>query len=398
MENNVNNTAPAAEGKVNSMSWEDIDKSSIRNGFAGVDNKLRELGSAMQTLAKEAKGFDNTKGLVESLRDKDLTSSGWLSSFIAENSSSFPNAGGDESKRAARPDWYFLKTPEVRKQYDLIFEYMDDAVKLTAFFKPLVDILTRIPLKEVFRVLRVVSNMKSKGYGAEWYDTIDKIIASVNEVLGMGWNVFESKADAAERYYNENKQQIESPKVKEQYFKLRMDAYAKVVMERPAGKFLNYYDGVGRFKVHTEWVANMRVQDKYMQVIIGVTHWSDQIKSLLTACQNLLDSLMTSILLSTGAGRDLHQALKNAVVVIQFFLTCCDEELGKFKSGSKEGPYCFINVPPAAANATGHFGFSPSWGDSYSHGGTEYEDIPRKMLYAIMTQCREFAYVHGKVH
>ena len=138
MENNVNNTAPAAEEKANSMSWEDIDKSSIRNGFAGVDNKLRELGSAMQTLAKEAKGFDNTKGLVESLRDKDLTSSGWLSSFIAENSSSFPNAGGDESKRAARPDWYFLKTPEVRKQYDLIFDYMDDAVKLTAFFKPLV--------------------------------------------------------------------------------------------------------------------------------------------------------------------------------------------------------------------------------------------------------------------
>ena len=143
-------------------------------------------------------------------------------------------------------------------------------------------------------------------------------------------------------------------------------------------------------------VASMKTLDTYMEKLVTNKDLDEKLKTVLASIENLLNSLMSNIVLKTGSGRVLHQTMKNLIVVIQFLLIRSLEEFTKFKEGATEAPYCFMKCPEAASKASGYFGFNPGWGNSWDKG-TFYYNTYKQILYAITTQCHEFVYEHGLV-
>ena len=395
-ENTVNSNMQAAEEKTNSKLWEDIDSEKVRGEFKKMSNDLSAFGAEMEKLAKDKNNFDKTKESLETLRDKDFSASGWIQSFINENTSAFPGLNGDGSKKASKPDWYYVLLPDKRKKYDDILDYMDDAVKLKKFFKPFSDILTRIPLKDTFRVFAIIKNMKTKGWSTGEYQPINKDIESILDLIKLSWSEMNNAATLSERFYKEHVSQMDSPKMKEGYIKQRQEDYNNIFKKYAFYKSCNYR-GNGKYGVLAERIACMKTLDTYMGLLVKNKDLDDRLKTLLASVEDLASSLMSNIVLHTGAGQDLHRAMVNLIVVIRFYLTCGLEEFTKFKTGSDEAPYCYMKCPKAAEQAAGYFGFAPAWGDSWDKG-TGYYEIYRKILFAIMEQSRDFTYVHGRVH
>lgn len=394
-ENTANSTAQAGEDKSNSMLWEDLDGDKVRAEFKKMAAHLAAFGSEMEKLAKDRNNYDNTEEAMKTLRDKDFTASGWIQSFINENTSSFPGLNGDGTKKASKPDWYFILLPEKKKKYDDILNYMDDAVKLKTFFKPFQTILMKIPLKDTFRVFAIVKNMTSKGWTAGEYKLINKDVESVCNLLKLSWGEMNSAASLSERFYQEHVSQMDSPKMKEGYIKQRQEDYNNIFKRYDFYKSCNYR-GNGKYGILADRLVSMKTMDAYMGKLVMIKDLDDRLKTLLASVENLENSLKSNIVLHTGAGQDLHRALLNLIVVVHFNLSCGLEEFTKFKNGSDEAPYCYMTCPEAASKATGHFGFEPKWGNSWD-SGTGYYDIYRKALFAITAQAHDFAYVHGKV-
>lgn len=382
--------------ETNSMLWEDIDAEKVRAEFKSMIKDLGDLREELEALAKEAKNFDKTKELIEKIRDKDFSSSGWIASFAAENANAFPSIKGDTAQRAARPDWYFMKPPEVRKKYDDILDYMDDATKLKEFFAPYAQLLTRLPLADTFRIFCIIRNMKSKGWNEGEYKLINQDIESVCSLLTRGWADMNAEAKLSERFYQEHIAEMESPKVKEGYIKQRQEDYLAILKKYAIYSSLRY-KGNGKYYLYGERMASAKTLDKYMAKIVGSKDLGDRLKALLASSETLQNSLMSNIVLHSGAGRSLHQAMIDLMIVIRYFMTCSLEEFTKFREGSDEAPYCYMKCPEAAGKSRGYFGFEPKWDDSWSTG-TEYYEIYRKTLFAVSAHCHDFVYVHGKVH
>lgn len=391
----MNSNTQATEEKTNSRLWEDIDAETVRKEFGKVAQSLSTMAAEMEKLVNDATNYDKTKEALERVRDKELSSSGWIASFIAENTSSFPGLNGDGSKRASKPDWYHMLLPDKRKKYDDILDYMDDAVKLKAFFKPYADILRTLPLKDTFRVFKIVKNMNTKGWNETEYELINKDIESVCALLKLSWGEMNSKAVLSERFYQENISKMDSPKTKEGYIKQRQEDYLELIKKYEIYKSLRY-KGNGRYYLYGERLASMKTLDTYMGKLVMSKDLDARLKTLLASVENLQNSIMKNIVLHTGAGKSLHQSLLNSLVVFRFHVTCSLEHFTKFKEGASEAPYCFMKCPKAADSAQGWFGFSPKWSDSWSNG-TGYMEIYRKALYGVMLQSHDFAYEHGKV-
>ncbi|MBO4848664.1 MAG: hypothetical protein J5586_05880 [Clostridia bacterium] len=386
----------AAEEKNKSKLWEDIDAGAVAKAFSDMRDDLDTLRKEMLKLEQDKTNYDKTKAALTTVRDGDFSQSGWISSFIAENTTAFPGLNGDGSKKASRPDWYHALLPDKRKKYDEILDFMDDAVKLSAFFKPFAEILTKLPLDNTFRVFAIIKNMATRGWSTEEYQKINKDIETTCTLLNYSWADLDGKAPEAERYYQQNISRMDSPKAKEGYFKLRQDAYAKVVDGLYIGKSMNYR-GNGRFGVLADRIGSMRVMDAYMGKLVMHKDLGGRLAPLVSAADELKNSMMGKVKVCTGPGRSLYQGMLDLIVAVWFFMNRALEEFNKFKEGSSEAPYCYMKCPEEASKAKGWFGFEPAWGDSWSKG-TGYYEIYRKALYAITAQCHDFAYVHGRVH
>ena len=391
---NENQAPVAAEEKANSMLWEDLDTGAVRKEFSKVCDDLDALGNEIEKLAKESTNVEQTQEYMDKVRDVDLGSSGFISSFIRENTTSFPSINGP--KRGNLPDWYYMLLPDKRKKYDDILNFLDDAVKLSAFFKPFAGVLKDIPLKNAFRLFPIVRNMLRKKYDQSEYERINKDIKGVNEVLTLGWNVFSNKTGASEKFYQDNIAQMDSPKMKERYIKLRMEEYNAVYSAYDISKIIKF-QGYGNFNCDG-WIAKeMNTLDAYMGKVIQNKDIGGRLTAIISDMDKLADSLMANIVLSTSSGRELHQTMKNAVIKIRFFLIRSLEEFNKFQEGStSEAPYCYMTCPEEAGKSQGWFGFSPAWSDSWS-GGTKYLNMYKQALYAIKIQCKEYTYTHGRV-
>ncbi len=389
------NSNTQAEEQTDSMRWEDLDPGAVRKEFARVGADLSALAAEMETLVKDATNFDKTKEALEKVRDKDFSPSGWINSFVAENTTAFPGLNGDGSQKAAKPDWYYMLLPDKRKRYDEILDYMDDAIKLKAFFKPFAAILRDIPMKDTFRVFAIVKNMRTKGWNETEYQLINKDVESLCELLKLSWGEMNSKAVLSERYYQENVSQMDSPKAKEGYIKKRQEDYLELFKNYEIYKSFRY-KGNGRYYIFGERAASMKVLDTYMGKLVMSKDLDARLKTLLANMDNLQNAITKNIVLHTGAGTALHARLFDSIVAVRYHISCSLEEFTKFKEGSNEAPYCFMQCPKATEAAKGWFGFEPQWGDSWS-SGTSYFDIYRKALYAVMTQSHDFAYLHGRV-
>ena len=391
----MNSNTPAAEEKTNSMLWEDLDPDAVRKEFGKVHKNLSTLAAEIKTLAEETTNFDQAKKALEQVRDRDLSASGWIATFIAENTSAFPGLNGDGSKRASKPDWYHILLPDKRKKYDEMLDFMDDAVKIKVYFKPFTDILRTLPLKDTFRVFAIMKHMKTKGWNETEYQLINKDIESVCALLKLSWGEMNSKAVLSERYYKENISRMDSPKTKEGYIKQRQEDYLELIKKYEIYKSLRY-KGNGRYYIYGERLASMRTLDVYMGKLVLMKDLDDRLKTLVAAADKLMDALMKNVVLHTGAGQSLRTKLLEAITTLRFFVNSSLENFTKFKKGSEEAPYCFMKCPKAADSAQGWFGFSPKWSDSWSNG-TGYMEIYRKALYGVMLQSHDFAYVHGRV-
>ncbi|MBQ6036360.1 MAG: hypothetical protein IJL43_03525 [Lachnospiraceae bacterium] len=395
-ENNVNTAAQGGEEKTDSKLWENIDAATVNKEFLKLGDSLTGLAAELEKLAKDASNFDKAKETLEKVRDKDLSSSGWLSSFISENTSAFPGLNGNGSKKASRPDWYYMLMPDKKKKYDDILDFMDDAIKIQSFFRPFVKVLSGIPLKDTFRIFAIIRNMKSRGWTEGEYQLINKDIESVNELLKQGFGTLNSKAVLSERYYQAHISQMDSPKIKEGYLKQRQEDYLNIIKQYEIYKSLRY-KGNGRYYIYGDRAASAKTLDAYMGKIVMGKDLGDRLNTVLANADNLQKSLMANIVLHTSAGQALHRDLLKSLVTIQYHLICSNEEFTKFRKGDSEAPYCYMKCPKAAEQAAGYFGFAPAWGDSWDKG-TGYYEIYRKILFAIMEQSRDFTYVHGRVH
>jgi hypothetical protein len=391
----MENQAPAAEEKSNSKLWEDVDLETLRKEFSSMRDDLSSLGAEMEKLAKEAKNYEKTKEMLELVRDKDFSSSGWISSFIAENTTYFPSLNGNGSNKANMPDWYYALLPDKKKRYDDVLNYMDDAVKISGFFRPFADVLRELPLADTFRIFKIIKNMKERGWNEAEYKNINDDIEATCNLLKQSWGELDRKAPLSEKFYRENESKMDSPKMKEGYIKARQEDYANIVKTYVISSSI-LYKGNGKYSCLGERAASMKVLDKYMGRIVSHKDIGDKLTALSTKLETLANSLMSNIVLNTGSGKTLHQGLVNLVVVVRFFVTCSLEEFKKFREGSDEAPYCYMKCPEKTNLAGGWFGFNPNWGDSWSKG-TDYLNIYRSILACVYYQGKDFAYLWGKV-
>ena len=395
----MSNDAQANADSQGQMNWESLDPEEVRVKFNSDRKEYSALADELDKLAKEGTNYDQTKTLLEKLRDQILSPSGWISTFYNENVNFFPQAKAGTKDRTARPDWYFTLSPEKRKNYDKLSDYMVDAAILQPRMHQLATILTQLQLADTFRNLLIVRNLEGQQilFDDAAYQRINDDLLAFYDQMRMSYDALESQASQSRDYYAANRGTMDDAALKEGYLQKRKSDYSEVIKKKRFYERLNY-QGNGLYSLKQDYAAKMYVLDKYSQKLVELKEkdFEKNLETVLNSCRALTEVMEKNTKFSSWGGDYINDGIRELLISVTFYAHVSDEHFKKFRQAPKEAPYCLMRKLDALASAPSEFGYSPKKDDPWN-GGTAIEEAYKQACVAVTLQCRDFVNNKGKI-
>ena len=392
--------AKTEEESKEGMQWKKLSEDTIRAEFRSVNKQLREVFSALEQLQREGDNYDAAENLLKSLCEKYVGPSGWIQSFVTENFSDFPNAAETAKDTDPKPDFYHILLPDERKLYDIVLQYMKDAVKLQPLLQQTYEILTHLlnSLADTFRVLLMVNNLNSSQikFDNNEFKKIQSDFDGFSRQLSRSWEALEEYAKPSLQYYLSNKDKVSSKELKEQYEEKRKSEYRDILKEQRTFFDRLEYIGQNTYRLKDYHPLRMRALDNYSKKMIEMkkSPFESELKDYVLKLANpLYERLLKTTQYKKDDGTGIHSALTEAINAILVLSKESLAQFAKFKEAPEEAPFCLmrkISVSPVGA-----FGFNPKAGDPWTEG-THFEDTYNQGCAAISKQCKEYVVDHGK--
>lgn len=395
----MSNDAQANADSKGQMNWESLDPEEVRVKFKSERETFSPLGDELDTLAREGTNYDQTKTLLEKVRDQIMSPSGWISTFYNENVNFFPQAKAGAKDPTARPDWYFTLSPEKRKNYDKLSDYMVDAAILQPRMHQMSTILTQLQLADTFRNLLIVRNLEGQQilFDDAAYQRINDDLLAFYDQMRMSYDALESQASQSRDYYAANRATLDDAAMKEDYLQKRKSDYSEVIKKTKFYERL-YYQGNGLYSLKQEYAAKMYVLDKYSKKLVELKEkdFEKNLETVLTSCRALTEVMEKNTRYYTWSGDYVNDGLRSLLISVTFYVHVSEEHFKKFREAPKEAPYCLMRKLDALNSAPSNFGYSPKKDDPWN-GGTAIEEAYKQACVAITLQCREFVNKKGKI-
>jgi len=360
--------------------------------------ELSALNTSVSTLAQQIAGvvehndYEETAELRDRLIDGDLGSDGWLARFYNANSGTFP----DGVRTMSRPSWVDSLPAEKQKTYETALSFHQDAKILLDAFAQVELIFRYLPLEDAFRIQRLKLNFEDVDMNESVYDKVNKDTLAISELINSSWSSLEEKARRSRVLYQDSHGILSKDAFEKEYRRERSRDYQDIV--KGYSVYERLYDrGDGTFSNRSDWIADMKIIDKYTQQVAIIKNLDTALEKALNECKGFTERDVPAMTknLKNEYSRHLSAALQNLVEKTTVFASTALEDYKKFRSGDSEAPYCFMKKLPSLSSVKSNYSFDPSR-DEPTQYGTSYYEIYQFGRVSINTHSKEFVYEHGE--
>ena len=369
--------------------WKKISEPEIVTEFRNFTNKISAFYKELEKMVED-NSYEKTQQLLDDLTSTRMGSDGWIGTFHDRNRGYFPASSADYS----RPP--YVTDPAEQKQYDMVIQYYQDLQMMTHIRQKLNTILLQLRLQDGFQVMRLVENFDEGGFDKNTYEDIEHDIKEINTRVNMNWDLTETIASKAKKYYEENQSKLGKSALNEGYRKARLQDYLDDAKDYAFYEDSFNSDSNGNFSVKPSVLSKMEVIDKYTRKVADLENVEDAMKKTIEDCNKVYTQYIQPFekLLKTSAGIDLCANLHFLQDKIKWFATEALEVYKKFREPASDAPYCFMKRMSAIDEIKPEGWMSPERSDPRDNG-TRLASLYKSAAAALTNHCKNFVYYHG---
>ncbi len=372
------------------QSWENLNEGIIKGEIGGLISRLNNVSALVEQMAYK-NDYDKTSQEFENLWFNDLSTAGWIQSFLNANK----GVMAELRHESVRPGWYPGMSPERQKNFDAALQHYKDLTKLSGILNELQKMMMLFPLKGGFKFQRVTMNFYDADFNEDLYLKINNDMQEVNQLLRTSWDGLERNAYRSQRYYQDKSGKVSMDELVKGYHQARLADYQSIVQAfKSPVSFIARSDGT--FTVKPDILAEANVIDKYTREVSTLDGIEDDTKKAMEECTNLLAGINAVYgELKSPTTLTLIDALRTFIRTLNDFAETSLHVFTSFKNRDTEAPYCFVRKLPVFSEMNGAYSFSPITSDPW-HDGTSFYSLYQSAVRALSEHCRDFVYNHGR--
>ena len=253
-------------------------------------------------------------------------------------------------------------------------------------------VMLEMDLENAFKFMRYTLNFDEAGYDREMYDKIIGDSLNVAELVNANWKGLEASTPATRRYVDEHLDDTWNQTVINGYGQARLKDYNFQVEARRLNEhFISRSDYT--YTVNTQWLADMRIIDRYTTLISILPSIEDNMKKVqedLCKVSDILNPLYGKIKEGTEAFQVL-EALYTLKDKMYEFTVGGLNVFSCYKKRDNDAPYCFVKMLPSFQ---GGYGFERPSTDPWEVG-SNYKGLYEQAARALSQHCSEFCKDRG---
>ncbi|MBO4870245.1 MAG: hypothetical protein J5585_11095 [Clostridia bacterium] len=373
--------------------WKNIKEQSLSDEFLYVDHRIMVLAKAFENLSYDLE-IDELKNEMKLVLEQQLSSACWIVQFKRTNRDDFPNIV--PAPAASKPSFYGTLTPEEKKQYDMVFNYHQEALLYENVSDYVAMMLRKLPLDDSFKLFMIKENFEDAQFNKSFYDKVNADLQSISDRLEQDWYFFEKRAKRSQDYVDKYAGKISKDKFKTGYRKERLKDYLDDV------KNCTFYSNLqsrsdGVFECKPDVYARASAVDDYTYELSRIKGLDEKLQKSIDECVKLRnkDILPAEKYSKTIPGKSVFSALDELVKEVQGYLEEALTEYNLFKNCDSNAPYCFMKKLPGYASMSSKYGFSSQPYTDPWDMGTFYINIYSYGRTALEKHCKEFVEEHG---
>ena len=373
------------EAGVDYSSWENLDEAQLNSEINGLIKRINNVAVLLNKMVYD-NDYENTARHYENLYTADLGVSGFVRLFYDRNKSTF----GEYKSESMAPPWYGNLPAEQKKSFDACHRFFLDAGWLVAPIEAMGRAMMMVPLEPAYKYMRSVLNFSEAGLNENTYDTIDRDMKEVMNLLNTGWDNLESRASRSRRYYQDNPGKV----AEQSYRAARIEDYrSELDGYRIRERFIMRSNGT--FAVEPAFHADMKIIDKYTLELSTLPNIEDGLNKMLDGFPKIGEQLNEAYAnVKSNQFRSLVDALYKLRDTMNEFAQMGLHVFKSYKDKDTEAPYVFLRPLPAYSSMNGRYGLNARTGNAFLDG-TDYYNLYRDAAEALSEHCKDFVYNHG---